>query len=152
MWPAGREFETPVLKVSLQSLVMLRIFNATQSQCHYRIPCKQYCLEVQTRCPVCVTRQRRLGLRGVIQLHLYRATRKPFNQCRGRMLRCQMEQLRAQRRRAPATRPPNPPAPRHGPCRPPPGSAAAADSNCVCWFSSFCTLLSLFLRSRTVGG
>ncbi|KAG7484238.1 hypothetical protein MATL_G00047550 [Megalops atlanticus] len=26
-------------------------FNATQSQCHYRIPCKQYCLEVQTRCP-----------------------------------------------------------------------------------------------------
>ncbi|KAJ8266482.1 hypothetical protein GJAV_G00130910 [Gymnothorax javanicus] len=26
-------------------------FNATQSQCQYRIPCKQYCLEVQTRCP-----------------------------------------------------------------------------------------------------
>ncbi|XP_066570835.1 NALCN channel auxiliary factor 2 [Amia ocellicauda] len=26
-------------------------FNATQSQCHHRIPCKQYCLEVQTRCP-----------------------------------------------------------------------------------------------------
>ncbi|MGH0135655.1 UNVERIFIED_CONTAM: hypothetical protein FKN15_044674 [Acipenser sinensis] len=26
-------------------------FNATQSQCHNRIPCKQYCLEVQTSCP-----------------------------------------------------------------------------------------------------
>ncbi|XP_067113734.1 NALCN channel auxiliary factor 2 [Osmerus mordax] len=26
-------------------------FNATQSQCHHRIPCKQYCLEVQTKCP-----------------------------------------------------------------------------------------------------
>ncbi|XP_036404784.1 transmembrane protein FAM155B-like [Megalops cyprinoides] len=26
-------------------------FSATQRQCHHRIPCKQYCLEVQTRCP-----------------------------------------------------------------------------------------------------
>ncbi|XP_033877060.2 NALCN channel auxiliary factor 2-like [Acipenser ruthenus] len=26
-------------------------FNATQSQCQNRIPCKQYCLEVQTSCP-----------------------------------------------------------------------------------------------------
>ncbi|XP_023698576.1 NALCN channel auxiliary factor 2 [Paramormyrops kingsleyae] len=26
-------------------------FNVTQRQCHHRIPCKQYCLEVQTRCP-----------------------------------------------------------------------------------------------------
>ncbi|XP_055798728.1 NALCN channel auxiliary factor 2-like [Salvelinus fontinalis] len=26
-------------------------FNATQSQCQHRIPCKQYCLEVQTMCP-----------------------------------------------------------------------------------------------------
>ncbi|XP_029463138.1 transmembrane protein FAM155B [Rhinatrema bivittatum] len=26
-------------------------FNVTQEQCRHRIPCKQYCLEVQTRCP-----------------------------------------------------------------------------------------------------
>uniref|UniRef100_A0A8C4JFC6 F155B protein n=1 Tax=Dromaius novaehollandiae TaxID=8790 RepID=A0A8C4JFC6_DRONO len=26
-------------------------FNVTQQQCRHRIPCKQYCLEVQTRCP-----------------------------------------------------------------------------------------------------
>uniref|UniRef100_A0A8D2N862 NALCN channel auxiliary factor 2 n=1 Tax=Zonotrichia albicollis TaxID=44394 RepID=A0A8D2N862_ZONAL len=26
-------------------------FNVTQQQCRQRIPCKQYCLEVQTRCP-----------------------------------------------------------------------------------------------------
>ncbi|XP_078496278.1 NALCN channel auxiliary factor 2 [Lissotriton helveticus] len=26
-------------------------FNVTQHQCSHRIPCKQYCLEVQTRCP-----------------------------------------------------------------------------------------------------
>ncbi|CAI5799372.1 Hypothetical predicted protein [Podarcis lilfordi] len=26
-------------------------FNVTQLQCQHRIPCKQYCLEVQTRCP-----------------------------------------------------------------------------------------------------
>ncbi|KAM4664141.1 NALCN channel auxiliary factor 2 [Discoglossus pictus] len=26
-------------------------FNVTQRQCRHRIPCKQYCLEVQTRCP-----------------------------------------------------------------------------------------------------
>uniref|UniRef100_H3ANG2 NALCN channel auxiliary factor 2 n=1 Tax=Latimeria chalumnae TaxID=7897 RepID=H3ANG2_LATCH len=26
-------------------------FNVTQHQCHQRIPCKQYCVEVQTRCP-----------------------------------------------------------------------------------------------------
>ncbi|XP_035264252.1 transmembrane protein FAM155B-like [Anguilla anguilla] len=26
-------------------------FSATQTQCHHRIPCKQYCLEVQTKCP-----------------------------------------------------------------------------------------------------
>ncbi|XP_066496307.1 NALCN channel auxiliary factor 2 [Tiliqua scincoides] len=26
-------------------------FNVTQQQCPHRIPCKQYCLEVQTRCP-----------------------------------------------------------------------------------------------------
>ncbi|XP_019391775.1 PREDICTED: transmembrane protein FAM155B [Crocodylus porosus] len=26
-------------------------FNVTQQQCQHRIPCKQYCLEVQTRCP-----------------------------------------------------------------------------------------------------
>ncbi|KAL8181275.1 UNVERIFIED_CONTAM: hypothetical protein K2H54_051631 [Gekko kuhli] len=26
-------------------------FNVTQRQCQHRIPCKQYCLEVQTRCP-----------------------------------------------------------------------------------------------------
>ncbi|NWU65484.1 F155B protein, partial [Pterocles burchelli] len=26
-------------------------FNVTQQQCRHRVPCKQYCLEVQTRCP-----------------------------------------------------------------------------------------------------
>ncbi|XP_068918566.1 NALCN channel auxiliary factor 2 [Petaurus breviceps papuanus] len=26
-------------------------FNVTQQNCHPRVPCKQYCLEVQTRCP-----------------------------------------------------------------------------------------------------
>nr|XP_020640110.1 transmembrane protein FAM155B [Pogona vitticeps] len=26
-------------------------FNVTQLQCQHRVPCKQYCLEVQTRCP-----------------------------------------------------------------------------------------------------
>ncbi|XP_029113562.1 NALCN channel auxiliary factor 2 isoform X2 [Scleropages formosus] len=38
-------------KVVYKAWLCSEFFNVTQSQCHHRIPCKQYCLEVQTRCP-----------------------------------------------------------------------------------------------------
>ncbi|PKU28445.1 transhypothetical protein [Limosa lapponica baueri] len=43
----GRKCERAVYKAWLCS----EYFNVTQQQCRHRIPCKQYCLEVQTRCP-----------------------------------------------------------------------------------------------------
>ncbi|KAJ6663183.1 hypothetical protein lerEdw1_010319 [Lerista edwardsae] len=46
-WEACEPQQQAVYKAWLCS----EYFHVTQQQCQHRVPCKQYCLEVQTRCP-----------------------------------------------------------------------------------------------------